>query len=34
LGYGVLDGSTKNYPLVMPPNLQQWLEVWARVKSA
>ena len=34
LGYGVLDGTTKNYPLAMPPNLQQWLEVWARVKSA
>ncbi|MES2534505.1 MAG: extracellular solute-binding protein [Pseudomonadota bacterium] len=34
LGYGVLDGSTKNYPLAMPPNLQQWIEVWARVKSA
>jgi len=34
LGYGVLEGTTKNYPLVMPPNLQQWIEVWTRVKSA
>jgi len=33
-GYGILDGSTKHYPLRMPPNLQQWIEVWARVKSA
>lgn len=33
-GYGILDGSTAHYPLRMPPNLQQWIEVWARVKSA
>ena len=33
-GYGILDGSTTHYPLRMPPNLQQWIEVWARVKSA
>lgn len=33
-GYGILDGTTAHYPLRMPPNLQQWIEVWARVKSA
>jgi spermidine/putrescine-binding protein len=33
-GYGILDGSTKHYPLRMPPNLSQWIEVWTRVKAA
>ncbi len=33
-GYGIADGSTKHYPLRMPPNLSAWIEVWSRVKSA
>ena len=33
-GYGILDGTTKHAPLRMPANLNQWLEVWTRVKAA
>jgi len=33
-GYGILDGSTKNHPLRMPADLNQWLEVWTRIKAA
>lgn len=33
-GYGILDGSTKHYPLKLPPQLNKWIEVWSRVKSA
>jgi len=34
LGYGILEGATAHYPLRFPPNISQWVEVWARVKSA
>jgi spermidine/putrescine transport system substrate-binding protein len=33
-GYGILDGSTKHHPLRMPADLNQWLEVWTRIKAA
>jgi spermidine/putrescine-binding protein len=34
LGYGILDGSTKHYPLKYPANLSDWIAVWSRVKAA
>jgi spermidine/putrescine transport system substrate-binding protein len=34
LGYGILEGTTKNYPLKYPPNLSDWIAVWSRVKAA
>ncbi len=33
-GYGITEGTTRHYPLRMPPNLTNWIEVWSRVKSA
>jgi ABC-type Fe3+ transport system substrate-binding protein len=33
-GYGVLDGSVKHVGEFFPQNMNQWLEGWARVKSA
>jgi spermidine/putrescine-binding protein len=33
-GYGILDGTTRHHPLRMPENLNQWLEVWTRIKAA
>jgi spermidine/putrescine-binding protein len=33
-GYGILDGSTKHYPLKLPSELAKWIEIWSRVKSA
>ena len=33
-GYGILEGTTKHHPLRMPANLNDWLEVWTRIKAA
>jgi spermidine/putrescine transport system substrate-binding protein len=33
-GYGVLDGSVKHVGEYFPSNMNQWLEGWARIKSA
>ncbi|HEY0181178.1 MAG TPA: extracellular solute-binding protein [Rhodopila sp.] len=33
-GYGVLDGTVKHVGQYFPSNMNQWLEGWARIKSA
>jgi spermidine/putrescine transport system substrate-binding protein len=33
-GYGIYSGETKNHPMPIPANLNTWVEVWSRVKSA
>lgn len=33
-GYGIHSGKTKHYPMPIPANLNTWVEVWSRVKSA
>ena len=34
LGFGLLDGSVKHYPLAFPTNMNMWIEAWSRVKSS
>jgi spermidine/putrescine transport system substrate-binding protein len=33
-GYGIYTGQTKHEPMPIPANLNTWVEVWSRVKSA
>lgn len=33
-GFGMFDGTVKHYPQKFPQNMNQWIEVWSRVKSA
>ena len=33
-GYGIHTGQTKHHPMPLPANLNTWVEVWSRVKSA
>jgi spermidine/putrescine transport system substrate-binding protein len=33
-GYGIHGGKTKHHPMPIPPNLNTWVEVWSKVKSA
>lgn len=33
-GYGIHTGQTKHHPMPIPANLNTWVEVWSRVKSA
>jgi hypothetical protein len=33
-GYGIHTGKTKHHPMPIPANLNTWVEVWSRVKSA
>jgi spermidine/putrescine transport system substrate-binding protein len=33
-GYGIHSGKTKHHPMPIPANLNTWVEVWSRVKSA
>ncbi|MBX9749205.1 MAG: extracellular solute-binding protein [Roseococcus sp.] len=33
-GFGMFDGSVKNYLLKFPTNMNMWIEAWSRVKSA
>lgn len=33
-GYGINSGATKHHPMPIPANLNTWVEVWGRIKSA
>jgi spermidine/putrescine transport system substrate-binding protein len=33
-GFGLFDGSVKHYPQKFPNNMNAWIEVWSKVKSA
>jgi len=33
-GYGILDGSVKQYQLEFPENMNMWIEAWSKVKSS
>lgn len=33
-GYGLFDGSVKQYQLKFPSNMNMWIETWSRVKSS
>lgn len=33
-GYGINSGATKHQPMPIPANLNTWIEVWGRIKSA
>ena len=33
-GYGIHSGKTKHHPMPIPANLNTWIEVWSKVKSA
>jgi spermidine/putrescine transport system substrate-binding protein len=33
-GYGINTGETKNLPMPIPANLNVWVEVWSKIKSA
>jgi spermidine/putrescine-binding protein len=33
-GYGIYTGQTKHAPMPLPPNLNTWVETWAKIKSA
>jgi spermidine/putrescine-binding protein len=33
-GYGIFDGTVKNYQLKFPTNMNMWIETWSKVKSS